>query len=105
MTGVVGMYKTNDLTKGEKIVLDFIQSHPGDTFTAYEIEEGTGIRADVVPWIMENLRWKGHKVNSKNGRHWTPAESWKGYVTLFILFGFIFVMFLMGILEALDRPI
>lgn len=104
MTGAIGMYKTNDLTKGERIVLDFIQSHPGDTFTAYEIEEGTGVRADVVPWIMENLRWKGHNVNSKNGKHWSPSGTWRGYLLIAILFSFIFAMFFIGILNELDRP-
>ena len=99
------MYKTNDLTKGEKIVLQFIQGHPGETFSAYEIEAETGVRAEVVPWIMENLRYKGHAANSKNGKHWWPSGSWKGYFFLVVLFGSMIGMFFYQLLQQMDRAI
>lgn len=105
MIGGLEMTRTNDLTKGERIVLEYVQDHPGITFTAYDIEAGTGVRAEVIPWIVENLRYKGHKVYSKNGKHYWPSGSWKGYLYLFLLFGAIGYMFFFYLLQELDRAI
>ena len=97
------MYKTNDLTKGEKIVLEYIRSQPGVTFTAFDIEAGTGVRAQMVPWIMENLRFKGHTVHSRNGKHYFPSGSWKGLLYLAFLFSLMGWMFFYYLLQELDR--
>ena len=100
------MFKTNHLTKGEQIVLEFLQSQAGEKFTPYTIENETGIRSETIPRIVSNLRIKGHEIRMQYGRYWIPVRStMRGLIVLIALFGIIGTLFIIQFWDAMNRAL
>jgi hypothetical protein len=91
-------------TQAEQIILEFLYEHKGVEFTAIEIEKETGIRADLVDHIMDNLRWKGFEVATERHRgvHYFVNNTWKSWLAGGLVFGSIIVMALYSFLMSIQ---
>jgi hypothetical protein len=96
--------KTTNTTQAEQAVLDFLYQNKGVEYTAEQIEEATGIRADLIYSIMDNLRWKGFEVASEPNRgvHYFIHNTIWSYLIGAGLIGFILIMLFFGWLNYLD---
>jgi hypothetical protein len=91
-------------TKAEQIVLDFLFNHKGVEFTAEEIQEETGIRADLIPAIMDNLRFKGFEVctEPRRGVHYFANNTIWSYLIGGALIAFMLIMLVFGWIQYID---
>lgn len=93
------------LTYAEEKVLYFLKDNKGVEFSNQEIENGTNIRYYLINPIIENLRFKGHKVKTEKGRdvHYIGSNSWISYLILSIYFFLILSIFGWAFLQYLDE--
>lgn len=95
---------TTQTTQAEQAVLDFLFENKGEEYTAEEIQDHTGIRADLVDPIMDNLRYKGFEVCTERHRgvHYFAKNSWWSYLIGGAMIAFLMIMLIFGWLDYLD---
>jgi hypothetical protein len=85
---------TTPTTQAEQNILEFLFANKGEEYTAEELQQHTGIRADLIPGIMDNLRWKGFEVATEKHRgvHYFVKNSIWSYLIVASLMAFMLIM-------------